>query len=661
MAVDERDGLAAAEAAALRRRVRDLEEEASALRELIDNLDVGVFTMDDAGGKAIVARANPALARILGYPSVEAIIGQSAFEHYSDPKERFETQAQFMADPAFRASGVLRLEAVRLRRDTREPVPILLRLKATFDDSGKLAHFYGVMEDTRDRKRAEKAFQASEARFVSMFEASPVGMALTDLAGVVVRSNRALQTMLGWSDAELLGRSFDTLASDGRGLGPLPEAARRAREAGAMPLERPFACKDGSVAWGWITVALLHGDDGVPTQGVLMVQDVTRRKHMEQELLRVAKLDSLALLAGGIAHDFNNLLTPILGNVSIALARAHGPDREALRQAEQAAGRARELTRQLMTFARGGMTEKRAGFIADVLRECLELALHGTNVRGELDASGSEWASHFDQGQMVQAFSNLVINAAQAMPGGGVVRCDVTDVELDHELGPSLPAGRYVRVRVSDHGRGIPPEDLPRVFDPFFSTKQQGRGLGLATTHTIVTTHGGRIGVTSEVGTGTTFEVLLPASSPGEVPEAVRPARPVRSAGAVARVLVMDDERAIREVASAMLGACGYEVDAVADGNQAIDAYELAMRSGRPYSAVVLDLTVPAGRGGVDTMARLLEIDPGVRGIVSSGYSVGAVVEDPRRAGFRAAVHKPYTLDELRSALAEVIGQAAST
>ena len=342
--------------------------------------------------------------------------------------------------------------------------------------------------------------------------------------------------------------------------------------------------------------------------------------------------------------------------MSLALASSDGHNNEALRQAEQAAGRARELSRQLMTFARGGMTAKKTGFIADVLRECLELALHGTNVRGELDGSGSEWPSQFDPGQMVQAFSNLLINAAQAMPAGGVVRCTVTDVHVGQELEPALPAGRYVRVRVGDHGCGISAEDLPRVFDPFFSTKQQGRGLGLATSHTIVGTHGGRIGVTSEVGVGTTFEVLLPASNPVDVSAGVEAPQPAGGpTDRAARVLVMDDERAVREVAAAMLGACGYEVDGVADGNQAIEAYDLAMRSGRPYAAVILDLTVPAGRGGVETMARLLEMDSGARGIVSSGYSVGAVAEDPRRAGFRGVVHKPYTLGELRAAMVDLL------
>jgi CheY-like chemotaxis protein len=263
---------------------------------------------------------------------------------------------------------------------------------------------------------------------------------------------------------------------------------------------------------------------------------------------------------------------------------------------------------------------------------------------------------------MVQAFSNLLINAAQAMPGGGVVRCTVTDVHVGQELTPALPAGRYVRVRVSDNGCGISAEDLPRVFDPFFSTKQQGRGLGLATTHTIVGTHGGRIGVTSEVGVGTTFEVLLPASSPVDMPAGVEPPRrPGGPTAGAPRVLVMDDERTVREVAAAMLSACGYEVDSVADGDQAIEAYGLAMRSGRPYAAVVLDLTVPAGRGGVDTMARLLEMDPGARGVVSSGYSVGSVAEDPRRAGFRGVVNKPYTLGELRAALVDVLADPAPT
>jgi CheY-like chemotaxis protein len=291
------------------------------------------------------------------------------------------------------------------------------------------------------------------------------------------------------------------------------------------------------------------------------------------------------------------------------------------------------------------------GLLTEVVAECAELCLRGTNVRCELSVEREPWGARFDAGQMVQVFTNLMLNAVQAMPEGGVLECAVRNVHVG--------GGRYVQATVRDHGCGIAPEDLGRVFDPFFSTKSQGRGLGLATTHTIVAAHGGRIDVASEVGQGAVFTVTLPALD--SVPAAVesRPEETSPSAGS-ARLLVMDDERQVRETTREMLAACGYDVDAVADGDEALVAYEEARRQGRPYAAVILDLTVPGGRGGADTMARLLELDANARGIVASGYSSGTVIDDPRRSGFRGAVNKPFTLRELNEAVSSVLGGAGS-
>ncbi len=633
------------EVESLRRRVRALEEEAGALRELVDNLGVGVFTMEDPGGEAIISRANPALARILGYPSAEAMIGQSAFEHYSDPKERAETQAHFMSDPTFRASGVCRFEGIRLRRDTREPVPTLIQIKAMFDEQGRLARFYGVMEDTRDRKRAERAFAASEARFAAMFEESAVGMALTDLAGVVVRTNRAFQSLVGRAEHELVGRPFDALTDGATSI------VDSSRDGQAPPVEVRFARPGGGIAWGLVSTTLLSDAEGRPTQRVVMVQDVTRHKEAERELAKTARLESLALMAGGIAHDFNNLLAPVVGNVSMAVRRTEGETRAMLVLAEQAAGRIRDLAQQLLSFARGGVTSMNPGLLTEIVAECAELCLRGSSVRCELSLEPDPWGARFDAGQMVQVFTNLLLNAVQAMPEGGVVECAVRNVHIG--------GGRFVQATVRDHGCGIAPEDLGRVFDPFFSTKSQGRGLGLATTHTIVTAHGGRIDVASEVGRGSVFTVTLPALDTVPAATDSRPEEALTRAEG-ARLLVMDDERLVRETTRAMLASCGYDVDAVADGDQALAAYEEARRQGRPYAAVILDLTVPGGRGGADTMARLLELDANAKGIVDSGYSSGAVIDDPRRSGFRGAVNKPFTLRQLHDAVSSVLAEPAA-
>jgi signal transduction histidine kinase/ActR/RegA family two-component response regulator len=382
---------------------------------------------------------------------------------------------------------------------------------------------------------------------------------------------------------------------------------------------------------------------------------VTESKKAEAERLRAEKLESLGVLAGGIAHDFNNVLTAILGNLSVArTADREGELDEVLDDAEKAALSAKGLTHQLLTFSRGGAPIRKVVSLAEALEEAARFALRGAKARPELSIAADLWPASVDEGQIRQVVHNLVLNADQAMPEGGVVAIRAENVVIAPGAGLPLEPGRYVRIVIRDTGVGLAPEHLGRIFDPYFTTKPNGSGLGLTTSYAIVKKHQGHVGVESDPGRGTTFTVYLPASQE----RAAEPAPREGPAQGKGRVLLMDDEDAVRRVTGKMLERLGYDVELAKDGGEALAAYAAAMDSGRRFDVVVMDLTVPGGMGGKETMRRLAALDPLARGIVSSGYSTDPVMADFRAHGFCCVLTKPYSVEDLGKALAEAMAAA---
>jgi len=376
----------------------------------------------------------------------------------------------------------------------------------------------------------------------------------------------------------------------------------------------------------------------------------TEERHkMQDELLRTRNLESIGVLAGGIAHDFNNILTAIVGNIS--LARLHLSPRdgaqELLGEAEKALWRARSLTQQLLTFAKGGSPIKQTASLTELLEETATFALRGSTARLQLRLAENLWPAEFDRGQISQVINNLVLNAAQAMPQGGVITVAAENRTLGEAEVAGLVPGDYVRVEVSDTGIGIAPEYLERIFDPYFTTKEKGSGLGLATSYSIVKRHAGAIQVRSRLGHGTRFTLYLPAKRTAMVVQNIE-SSPRTGAG---RILVLDDDPGIRALIERLLRRLGYGVETAADCETMLANYRQARAEGRGYDAVIVDLTIPGGIGGAACMQALLDIDPNAVGIVCSGYSNDPVVADFRRHGFKAVVPKPYTLTELGTAL----------
>ena len=380
---------------------------------------------------------------------------------------------------------------------------------------------------------------------------------------------------------------------------------------------------------------------------VVSITDITARKRIEEEQLKVQRLESLGVLAGGIAHDFNNLLTAVLGNISLwkhqkemGLEGSLGQE-QLLEETVKAITRARGLTEQLLTFSRGGRPVKKLVALRQLLTEAVSFALSGSNVEPCFDIAEDLLDAELDEGQFVQVVDNLVINARQAMPAGG---------RLEIKAGNCVrgAGGQFVRIVFTDSGSGIPRPNLSKIFDPYYSTKKEGKGLGLAVVYSIVSRHEGHIEVESEPGKGASFAIYLPASVRRSEKIEAKAAPEVKGL----KVLVMDDDESVRTVAQRMLAWLHCSVITACDGEQALLIYEQHLRQDDPIDIVIMDLTVPGRMGGKEAMGRLRALDPQVKAVVSSGYSNDPILSSYRDYGFQAVLTKPYDLKELQLVLA---------
>jgi len=384
--------------------------------------------------------------------------------------------------------------------------------------------------------------------------------------------------------------------------------------------------------------------------------DVTERRRLEEQMQRATKMESVGLLAGGIAHDFNNILTAILGNITLAMMdlKGAGEVERILDEAQRATARAKDLTQQLLTFAKGGDPVRASLLLPQIISDAASFALHGSRLKCELDLPADLWPANADKGQISQVVQNLVLNAVQAMADGGSLRIVARNHTLEAGNAPMLVPGDYVRIAVVDTGPGITPENLAKIFDPYFTTKDHGHGLGLATVYSIIKKHQGHVEVESEPGRGTTFTVWLPASH--ERPNVPTTNSPAPFSPLKGRVLFMDDDETIQRMSAKIISRLGLEVDLARDGQQAVQMYKDALAAGKRYDLVIMDLTIPGGMGGKEAVSILRAIDPAVKAIVSSGYSSDPVLADFRAHGFSGMVAKPYAIKELIQTLQQVLG-----
>ncbi len=518
----------------------------------------------------------------------------------------------------------------------------------------------GIVTDITPQHDAEVALAAEKERLSVTLRAMSESVITTDVAGIVQFMNPAAAALTGWPESEACGHAVAEVCrlENGRtaeGVDVPVARVARGDVVADLPPQTRLVTRANQRRQIEGCCAPIHAVDSKVIGAVLVLRDVTEQERLEQELVRATRLESVGVLAGGIAHDFNNILTAVMGNLTLAQLDIAGdtPAASSLRSAEKAALRARDLTQQLLTFAKGGEPVRAAVQLDAIVREMTSFALHGSQVKAAFDLAPDLWPADADKGQIGRVVQNIVINAVQAMRHGGTLRIMARNDTLDSNSVPGLAPGQYIQIAISDTGEGIRPEHVARIFDPYFTTKQTGTGLGLAAVYSIVKKHGGHIDVESQVGQGTTFRIWLPALL-GKVPgsESRPPWTPGRLSG---RVLFMDDEKIIRDLATTLLKRFGLEVDCAVDGAEAIGKYRAAQAAGRPYNLVIMDLTIPGGMGGLAAIGELRVIDPEVKAIVSSGYSSDPVMANYRAHGFVGMVAKPYEVNEFARVLREVL------
>ncbi len=557
-------------------------------------------------------------------------------------------------------------EAVRRVQETKSLVSFEYSLALHGRESFYEARLLPVLEDQiiaivrniTSRRQAEEALKESEEKYRTLVENINVGIYRSnpDFLGTFLQANPAMIKIFGYaSDKEFLGASVADFYQN-----------RKDRELFLREMVQQGFVKDKELRMkkkdGASIVVSCTGKIQYDAQGGMqwidgVMEDITERKQVEEEILKTSKLESLGILAGGIAHDFNNILTAIIGNISLARKMAPSESKvlTRLEEAEKASRRAQDLTQQLLTFSKGGAPVKRVASVADLLRDSASFVLSGSNVRCDFSIPRDLLPVDIDEGQISQVINNLVINAKQSMPQGGTISIQAENVTVGGqavEPGLQLRDGNYIKITIQDRGAGIPEEHLDKIFDPYFTTKETGSGLGLTTTYSIIKKHDGYVTVKSKVGVGTTFALYLPASE--KKTERVKRIQqePLPGHG---KVLVMDDEEIVRDAAGSMLRELGYDAAFARDGSEAIDLFRKTVEAGGRFDAIIMDLTIPGGMGGKEAVTRLLALDPALKVIASSGYSNDPIMADYKKYGFSAIVPKPYEIEDLRKALHGVI------
>jgi PAS domain S-box-containing protein len=512
------------------------------------------------------------------------------------------------------------------------------------DDSGKIIGVLGIARDITEIKRAEEVLRESEGRCHSLFNHSIDGILVAEIKNRrFVAANPAICKMLGYTQEELTRLGVQDIHLPAQVGDIIKKFDLQA--IGKVSLDECITVmrKDGTVFLADIYTYKLNLDGKDCLLGVF--RDITESRDLEDARFKLQKLESLGTLAGGIAHDFNNLLGGVYGYIEIAARHAKDKRVSAyLEKAEQSIYRAKSLTNQLVTFATGGAPMRTSVSLSPMIEDVTNFSLIGSNVTGSFDTPPDLWHCNIDKEQVSQVLSNITINARQAMPNGGTVLVSAANIYLkDNEIG-NLTEGEYVKISIRDNGVGIPKEMQKKIFDPFFTTKQTGTGLGLAITYSVIKKHDGWIDVESNPGHGSVFNIYLPASKEIPTNASSHTDSEQKSSGTV---LILDDQEDLCDSLRELLGCFGYSAVCVKDGRDAVNFFIEETKAQRPLAAIILDLTIPNGMGGKETVAEIRKLDSNVSVFVSSGYYADPVIANPKAYGFTASLKKPFAIKEL--------------
>ncbi len=631
--------------------IRSLAASEAKYRTIVENITDQLIIHDFDGQ---ILDVNESAAAMLGYSRDELVGAQ--LEKIMPPRHAslLPERLRWMLD-----RDIIEFESARLRKDGSIFLCEVHCKVVSREGKGVIQSFW---RDISVRKKVEKTLRESEDKFFKLFHMSPFGLILTDAPdleeGAIADINTEFLRIIERSRAEVIGRTLDELDvwDDEEVRRSFYHEFRingRARNA-----ECPYRSKSGRKGILLVSFDKVIINDEPCRIGSIM--DITELRRMQEIAAKNDRLESIGVLAGGIAHDFNNLLGGMYGYIEMAQMQLEGSGNEKpLVYLDKALGifeRTRDLTRQLLTFAKGGSPVKKAGSLEAVVRGNAEFMLTGTPVTCTFTIPEPSWTCEFDENMIGQVIDNMVINAKQAMPEGGTIAIDLLNVRLGTEEIPLLKKGSYVRISIRDSGHGIPPDVLPKIFDPFFTTKTTGSGLGLATCYSVIKKHKGLITVESAEGAGTTFHIFLPAApvnAEAVVSDAPAPGNTelgVLRIG-ISRVLIMDDEEYMREVVGTMLASFACSYAGVGNGNDALKMLQEAKDRQQPFDAVIMDLTIPGGMGGRETIGKLRIIDKTILAIAMSGYSEDPVMADPLRYGFDGCLAKPLRKADLEREL----------
>jgi PAS domain S-box-containing protein len=637
-----------------RKRAREeLAGQKAMLQQILDTSIVAIFLVDKAGR---ITHSNRRMAEMFGY-AMDDLIGREYVEMVH-PAEREEGRRKMLALLASEIAAV-DLERHYWRKDGMEFWGHLAG-RRFHDVRGNELGLIGVISDVTERKLAEEALKESERSLATLMGNLP-GMAYrcrSDREWTMEYVSEGILELTGYQPADLLGNAkvaYNDLIDPEDQQAVWDAVQQAVRQKQKFTLNYRIRAADGREKWVWEQGQGVFSEGGELLALEGFITDVSERRLLEEERLKTEKLESIGTLAGGIAHDFNNLLQGVFGYISMARMTFDQKEKSLamLEQAEKALHQSVSLTSQLLTFSKGGKPVKSVIDLRPVIENAAKFALSGSRSSFLLDIEPDLWQADADGGQVGQVIQNIVLNADQAMPLGGRVAISARNVPAsDAASHPGLERCDYLVIGIEDQGIGIQEAYLDKIFDPYFTTKEKGSGLGLATSYSIIRNHGGLIEVGSVPGKGSVFRIYLPADRAKDSLSAERPQpAPARKA----RVLVMDDEPIIRRVAQEMLGSLGHDVAVAEHGEAAVEQYQRAIAEGRPFDVVILDLTIRGGKSGDETLRELLEIDPGVKAVVSSGYSDDEVVATYRQHGFRSFLKKPYDIQELCRILDEVM------
>jgi PAS domain S-box-containing protein len=517
-----------------------------------------------------------------------------------------------------------------------------------------------VIDIALDKHRTERHIAASEKWLFTALRSVGDAVIATDTEGRIIFMNPAAEFLTGWSQDDVYGQHVEEAcrivaeATHSPVIHPVREAMLAGRIGPSDHHRLALVTRRGHVLPIEDNAAPLRDEHGVIIGSVLVCRDITERRQQEETLIITRTLEAIGTLAGGIAHNFNNILMVIMGRLSLAKLHGRSDDHLSthLSEAERATQQAADVARQLLTFAQGGTPVKQLTTLRPLLQETCRLALEGSTTQHSVTAVDDLWPVEADREQIRQVFLHVIVNAREATGADGTIRVHAENVTLSGADHLSLAAGPYVHIAIIDQGEGIPQAHLDKVFNPYFTTKERGRGLGLAIAHAIVQKHNGQVLITSSAGESTIAHIYLPARPDTTVPREKAMPRLQTGHG---RILIMDDEEGIRVLLSSMLNRLGYTVESAREGAEALALYRRAKEQGTPFDAIIMDLVIVDGMDGKEAIDKLRDIDSEVKAIVSSGYSNDPILADFQRYGFQGALAKPYHLEELSTVLQQVI------